>query len=450
MSDSVGMEESPRGGHLRLELGNEFGCQLLQTLVVRHLGEAHVFLPEPIGVIREVLLHRDHPPWFLGDESLALVLLLGELRHVIAQRDLVGLLPVRLTSRAIAQILDPRPDLRVVVFHGMAHLLRRVAKRARPGLLLLVLRRQRLTRGIRPSRGKRPGGGVLGDDLRQSLPKERVLLQELRERDVHRGAMRLEDGSVVAHRLVDDLQNLTLGVLVVIEVRESAVPVQLSVVLVFPHLPRTRHAALSRGDGALGREQRVRVVRVRGDEIWLAERVVHHDVSYQIVRVSRIRRAVARDVVVEKHLLRRATGEQHLHAFQQTSARGEKIILVAFAVVRRLRGIATARDDADALDGLDESVGLVQHSRHERVSKLVSGHAVHHVVILVGDGVAQTVGDAIGRFHHVGSLDPVRAATHRHRRRLVADVGELGAGQPGRFFASCRVSMSGSTLRFAR
>ena len=173
---------------------------------------------------------------------------------------------------------------------------------------------------------------------------------------VERRGVRLNHGFRVGHRFVDDLQNLALGVLVVVVIGGPAVPVDLAVPLVPVHLARRRDARLARRQVTLGREQRVGVVRVRRDQVGLPQRVVHHDVSRQVVGVAHVVRPVARRVVAEVHLLRGAPREKHLHALQQTRARREEVILVPLAVVGGLRRVASPRDDGDAFHRLDESV----------------------------------------------------------------------------------------------
>ena len=241
--------------------------------------------------------------------------------------------------------------------------------------------------------------------------------------------MRLDDSLGVGHGLVEDLQDLALGVLVVVEVRLVAVPVDLAVVVVPVHLSGAGDAGLAGLDGLLRGPERVGVVRVRGEHVGRAEAVVNDDVAGEIVRVPDVREAVLGDIVAVEDLLGGAPRHQNLHALQQPGAGGEHVVLVPLAVVRGLRRVAAAWDDADALDRLDETGALVEDGRDDGVAELVAGQAVNRLVILVKQRVPQAVRHPVHSLHHVIRLDEVGAAADGDGGRLVADVRELSAGE---------------------
>ena len=241
--------------------------------------------------------------------------------------------------------------------------------------------------------------------------------------------MRLDDSLGVGHRLVEDLQDLALGVLVVVEVRLSPVPVKLAVVVVPAHLSGAGHPGLARLDRPVGAPERVWIVRVRGEHVRRAEAVVDDDVAGEVVGVPDVREAVLGDVVPVVNLLGGSARHQHLHALEETSAGGEHVILVPLSVVGGLRRVSAAWDDADALDSLDETGALVENRRDHGVAELVAGEAVHRLVILVEQRLPETVRHPVHSLHHVHGLDDVGPAADGDGGRLVADVRELSAGE---------------------
>ena len=125
----------------------------------------------------------------------------------------------------------------------------------------------------------------------------------------------------------------------------------------------------------------------------------------------------------EGELLGHPAGEQDLHVVDQLLA-GLQVAVLLRQVQRVAQRLAT-RDDRDLLDLVDAR----QELGHQRVPGLVPGD---HPLLVVGDHLArlQPGDDSLERVVEVRLRDEVAAVAAREDRRLVAQVGEVGAGQP--------------------
>ena len=128
--------------------------------------------------------------------------------------------------------------------------------------------------------------------------------------------------------------------------------------------------------------------------------------------------------MAEHHVLGGAAAEQHRHLVLQLLARHEEAVLG-----RTLDGVAeradAARDDRDLVHRVDPGKG----HRHHGVAELVVRDdaplpLVEDAVLLLqpGDDALDGVGEVLQR--HV-----LAAAARGEQRRLVDEVGEVGAGE---------------------
>ena len=127
----------------------------------------------------------------------------------------------------------------------------------------------------------------------------------------------------------------------------------------------------------------------------------------------------------ELDLLGRAATEQGIVIVIEQLLSGLQIAVLV-GEVERVAERPAARHDRDAMDAVDPR----QHLGAEGVAGLVVGDDALLVVVEHAAGLG--AGDhALERVVEVGGVDPVAVAARGEDRRLVADVGQVGAGQAG-------------------
>ena len=126
--------------------------------------------------------------------------------------------------------------------------------------------------------------------------------------------------------------------------------------------------------------------------------------------------------LAEHDVLGHAPAQQHDHVVEQLLLGLEVAVLLG--QVERVAERLAARDDRDAVDLLHRG----QHLRAERVARLVVGH---HALLVLGDHAARLhAGDhALERGLEVRGEDLRAVLAAGEDRGLVADVGQVGAGQ---------------------
>ena len=137
--------------------------------------------------------------------------------------------------------------------------------------------------------------------------------------------------------------------------------------------------------------------------------------------------------------LRRAAGDVPEHHFlgdaaavQRREAREHPALRVVVGVllrnVHRAPERAAARNDGDLVHG---QVAVVHHRADERVARLVVGHDL--LVLIVHDPPAFAAElHLLPRILDVMHVDALLVAARGQKRGLIEQVGQLGAGKPGR------------------
>ncbi len=124
-------------------------------------------------------------------------------------------------------------------------------------------------------------------------------------------------------------------------------------------------------------------------------------------------------------LLGHAAAEAHGDLVQHPLHRlGEHVLL---RDEHRAAEAAPARDDRHLVDG---HVAVVQDALDQRVAGLVVGRELLLVVVHQAAALAAEL-DLLAGVLDVGGLDLLAVAAGGEERRLVQEVGELGAGKPG-------------------
>src|SRR4051794_22669431 len=129
--------------------------------------------------------------------------------------------------------------------------------------------------------------------------------------------------------------------------------------------------------------------------------------------------------LAEDDLLRDAAAEQHRHLVDELVARLQVGVLVG--QVDDVAERAAARDDGDLVDAVDAAEQLAA----DGVAGLVVGDDATLAVVQRGRGL-HAGDDALDGVVEVVAGDRVAAAAGAEDRRLVADVGEVGAGEAAR------------------
>src|SRR3954470_16967087 len=129
--------------------------------------------------------------------------------------------------------------------------------------------------------------------------------------------------------------------------------------------------------------------------------------------------------LAEDDLLRDAAAEQHRHLVDELVARLQVGVLVG--QVDDVAERAAARDDRDLMDAVDAAEQLAA----DGVAGLVVGGDAALAVVERGRGL-DAGDDALDGVVEVAAGDRVAAAAGAEDRRLVADVGEVGAGEAAR------------------
>ena len=141
----------------------------------------------------------------------------------------------------------------------------------------------------------------------------------------------------------------------------------------------------------------------------------------ELARLAQIVVRAGRHLVVDQ-LFGDAAAQQRRDLVLQLALRHQEAVLR-----RRLQRVAqrrdAARDDRDLLDAFARRAG----QRHDRVPQLVMGDALllgggQHAVLLL-----EPRHDALDRLLQLGHPDLFTLAPHAQQRRLVDDVGQVGA-----------------------
>src|SRR6266540_1240450 len=171
----------------------------------------------------------------------------------------------------------------------------------------------------------------------------------------------------------------------------------------------------------LGERVVVSAHRPRGDPV--AHAVLEHHRPGQLGDALEVVRSAVRHCA-EDDLLGRPAGEEDFHQVEELILRVE--VAVFLGCVERVAESVASRDDRNLLHGLRaaDKVG------HERVAALVIGQ---DPLLLLGDDTAllESCDHALHRSVEIALPDLLLLRTTREDRRLVADVGEIGARQPG-------------------
>ena len=195
------------------------------------------------------------------------------------------------------------------------------------------------------------------------------------------------------------------------------------------------HLAVDDG-GDLGRVVRL-VAEVAPEEhlaLHLAELLRAEALAHAVLRdhaAGDVRAALdvvgrARGDLAEHELLRGAAAEQHRHRVLELGA-GVQVLVLEGQGQRPAEG-AAAGDDRHLVD----RVGAPQHVAHERVAALVVGDRellllAHHPALALRTGQ-----HAVDGGFELGVADALEVTAGGEERRLVHEVGEVGAGEPGR------------------
>ena len=136
--------------------------------------------------------------------------------------------------------------------------------------------------------------------------------------------------------------------------------------------------------------------------------------------------AGARGDIADGDRLGHPPAQHHRDLVEHLAPGGEELVLH-----REREGVAerpSAADDADLVD----RIGVGQHVSHERVTRLVVGD---DPLLLVGDDAALALragDDPLDRVLELHHVDGLLAVTRGQQRRLVHQVGQVGAGESGR------------------
>mmetsp|Transcript_34582 Transcript_34582/g.75587 ORF Transcript_34582/g.75587 Transcript_34582/m.75587 type:complete len:817 (-) Transcript_34582:480-2930(-) len=262
-------------------------------------------------------------------------------------------------------------------------------------------------------RGLVVGGGGGGDeavlvlvDVAHALRLERALPQELR------------DVLQVQHLPVEECQRHLLDqVLAVLD------ELHRRVVELVHHLTHLGVDDLG-GVLAVGLVQAV-VVGREGEEAHLLVHAVHrHLVVGELGDLLEVVLRAGGDLA-DEHLLGGAAAQRHADHVRHLLARHQQVL--ARQVLREPQRRRPARHDGH----LEEGLGVLEEPADDGVARLVVGDGAalvggDHLVLLL-----QPPDDAVHRLLKVPHPDRLLAGARRHEGRLVADVGDVRAGEAG-------------------
>src|SRR5436309_3029090 len=173
-------------------------------------------------------------------------------------------------------------------------------------------------------------------------------------------------------------------------------------------------------------EEERRALAVGREPHPLRHPVLRHHEARHLGRALEVVVCAGRDLAVDE-LLGDASAEQDRDSILQLAPGHQEALLRRQLVGHSERGDA-ARDDRHLVHG----IGVGDRGGHQRVTHLVMGDDIallfgEHSTLLFESG-----DDSIDRFFEVGHLDRVFLLARREQRRLVDDVGEIGARETRR------------------